>query len=245
MTARRTVAAVTGSVLIVMAGVVLLWSAVTTSTAQLSASTSGDGFFSAGTVELDQPETRVSLLFDADGLFPGKVVTSCVTLAYEGSIPADIRLHASRSGGTGLEDHVELRLSALPSGSCPNDDNGTSDDPGGIGPTDGNLPDAALPGLVAEPTPFDGLGGIAGQAADETADETAGEATADDGSVPVFVGLLGDLWRSHPDYGDGLVLLDGAEDGDRLVLGAEIEMVGGDEAQGLTTEFSIIIEARP
>ncbi len=194
MTARRSVVAVVASALVLLAAFTLLWSVATTSTAQLSASTSGSGFFNAGTVELDQPETTVALLFDADGLYPGRTVSSCVNVAYEGSIPADIRLHAARSGGTGLEEHVELRLTRTSRQTC-------DIDPGANPP--------------------------------------------DDGGAEVFVGLLGDLWRAHPDYGSGLGLVEGAERGDRLVLDAEIEMIGGDEAQGLTTQFAIIIEARP
>lgn len=198
MTARRTVVIVTASALMLLAAFMLMWSVATTSTAQLSASTSGDAFFSAGTVELDQPETTVALLFDTGGLYPGRTVRSCVHVAYEGSIPADIRLHADRSGGTGLEEHMELRLVEASRQGCP-------DDP------------------AAEPE---------------------GDELGDPG-LPVFTGLLEDLWLAHPDYGSGLVLLEGAERGDRLVLDAEIEMVGGDEAQGLTTEFAVIIEARP
>ncbi len=197
MTARRYVAVV-ASALMLLAAFALMWSVATTSTAQLSASTSGSGFFAAGTVELDQPETTVALLFDADGLYPGRTVSSCVNVAYEGSIPADIRLHASWSGGTGLEEHVELRLTRASRQTCAVDGSTDSD---------------------------------AGPAGDRSAD--------------VFAGLLGDLWRAHPDYGTGLVLVEGAERGDRLVLDAEIEMTGGDGAQGLTTEFAIIIEARP
>jgi len=195
MTARRSAVAVVASALVLLAAFTLMWSVATTSTAQLSASTSGSGFFNAGTVELDQPETTVALLFDADGLYPGRTVSSCVNVAYEGSIPADIRLHGSWSGGTGLEEHVELRLTRTSRQTCAVDGDTEPE-----GDTDGS---------------------------------------------EVFVGLLGDLWRAHPDYGSGLGLLDGAERGDRLVLDAEIEMVGGDDAQGLTTEFAIIIEARP
>jgi len=208
MTARRSVAIVIASALVLLAAFTLMWSVATTSTAQLSASTSGSGFFTAGTVELDQPETTVALLFDADGLYPGRTVSSCVNVAYEGSIPADIRLHASRSGGTGLENHVQLRLTRTSRQTCEVD--------GPIVPDDGEVDDGEVD-----------------------------DGQVDDGTSEVFVGLLGELWLAHPDYGTGLVLLEGAERGDRLVLDAEIEMVGGDEAQGLTTEFAIIIEARP
>ncbi len=213
MTARRSAVTIIASALVLLAALTLLWSAATTSTAQLRASTSGSGFFAAGTVELDQPETTVALLFDADGLYPGQTVSSCVNVAYEGSVPADIRLHASWSGGTGLEEYVELRVTRTSRSTCEVD--GTTNQ-------DATNQDAT----------------------DQDA-ETSGDGQATDAGVEVFAGLLGDLWRAHPDYRSGLVLLEGAERGDRLVLDAEIEMVGGDEAQGLTTEFAVIIEARP
>ncbi|MEL6981059.1 MAG: hypothetical protein AAFO29_01410 [Actinomycetota bacterium] len=138
MTLRRSAAIIASSVLVLGAALLLLWSVVTTSTAQLSASTSGSGSFSAGTVELDQPETSVALLFDADGLYPGRQVRSCVSIAYEGSVPADIRLHAAWSGGTGLEEHVELRLVQATDGTC-SEDGATSID----GPAEDSIDDPA------------------------------------------------------------------------------------------------------
>ncbi len=203
MSGRRLLISIVGSILFLGSALLLLWSAVSTSTARLSASTSGSGSFVAGTVDLAQPESAVALLFDADGLYPGLVVPSCVTIAYDGSIPASVRLHASRSGGTGLEDFVEFRLRVSDRDSCPDDDSAAEPDP------------AVEPESAADPAPL------------------------------VFDGLLGDLWRTHPDYDRGLWLLDEAEAGRRLVLEAEIELVADDEAQGRTTEFSLIIEARP
>lgn len=227
MTPRRTIVIVAGCALVVGAAFVLLWSVATTSTAQLTASTSGSGSFSAGTVELEQPETSVALLFDADGLYPGRQVTSCVSIAYEGSVPADIRLHASRSGGTGLEEHVELRLTQSSSGTCDEaDDEANSAE----SPSTDQGPDELA---AVDPIPFELT------AVDPPSTDDAGAAAS------VYTGLLGELWRAHPDYDNGLVLIERAERGDRLLLDAVVEMVGGDEAQGLTTEFAIIIEARP
>lgn len=226
MTGRRMIVIVTACALVVGAAFVLLWSVATTSTAQLTASTSGSGSFSAGTVELEQPETSVALLFDADGLYPGRQVTSCVSIAYEGSVPADIRLHASWSGGTGLEEHVELRLTQSSSGTCDDaDDEATSAE----SPSTDQGPDELA---AVDPIPFELT------AVDPAPDGAAAVAS-------VYTGLLGELWRAHPDYDNGLVLVERAEQGDRLLLDAVVEMVGGDEAQGLTTEFAIIIEARP
>jgi hypothetical protein len=193
MISRRFVLATAGSVLVIVAGLIVMWSSITTSTARLSASTGGSGFFSAGTVELDRPERTVALLFDADGLYPGQVVSSCVTIEYEGSLEADIRLHAARSGGTALEEHVVLRLWVDRGGSCPE-------------PLDGTVRPA---------------------------------------DRPAFDGLLGDLWRAHPDFAVGLPLLADAGAGDSFALWGEAVLTGGDEAQGLTTDFTVTIEARP
>lgn len=236
MTDRRYVLTIAGTLLFLGAALLLLWSAVSTSTAQLTASTSGSGSFEAGTVDLAQPESTVALLFDADGLYPGLVLPSCVTIAYDGSVPASVRLHASSTGGTGLEDFVELRLRVRRTGSCP--DEAATD--AAADPATGsvaNAEPAAEPGIVVEPGP----------APEPTPDAGGPEALAfaDDDPPLVFDGLLGDLWRRHPDFADGLELIDRAEAGDRLVLEAEVELRADDDAQGRTSEFAIIIEARP
>jgi hypothetical protein len=236
MTARRMIVIVTSCALVVGAAFVLLWSVATTSTARLTASTSGSGSFSAGTVELEQPETSVALLFDADGLYPGRQVSSCVSIAYEGSVPADIRLHASWSGGTGLEEHVELRLTQSSSGTC---DEAGDEANSAESPSTDQVPDELT---AVDPIPFE-LTAVDPAPEGLAPDDPAPEGTA--AAAPVYTGLLGELWRAHPDYDNGLVLVERAEQGDRLLLDAVVEMVGGDEAQGLTTEFAIIIEARP
>lgn len=206
MRTRRLALVLAGSSLVLAAGAIVVWSTVTTSTARLSATTDGSGFFAAGTVDLSRPESTVALLFDADGLYPGHTVSSCVLIEYDGSLDADVRLHASRSGGTSLEDFIDLRLWVRESGSCPEDDTAPEDDAG--------LGDDTGPG-----------------------GEPAGDV--------VYEGRLADLWRAHPDYAGGLVLAGDATAGDRLVLEAEAELVGGDDAQGRTTEFTVIVEARP
>lgn len=188
MSNTRLVVTIAGALAVLAAAGVLVWSAVATSSAQINASTSSSGLFSAGTVELDQAGDSVGLLFDADGLVPGRVVAGCVAIEYGGSLPAAVRLHASRAGGTGLEEHIEFRVWQLSSGSCPTE-------------------------TPAEPARF--------------------------------AGLLGELWRSHPDYDRGLGLTEASRSGDVVLLLAEAEVVGGDEAQGLTTEFTVVVEARP
>ncbi len=62
---------------------------------------------------------------------------------------------------------------------------------------------------------------------------------------PLFDGTLADLAATHPDYGRGLVLDPQARPGQRLALWAEATIVDDDRAQGLTTEFQIVMEARP
>ncbi len=217
MSARRLLLSVFGAALVLGAGVLLALRIVTTSTARLSASTSGSGTFEAGTVDLGQPESIVNLLFDADGLYPGIVVPSCVVIGYDGSIDADVRLHAASAGGTGLEDHVDLRLWLRRAGDCPD---------------------------AAERADADEAIGAAADLAGNDATGDAGSAVEDRGP-PAFDGLLGDLWRSHPDYDLGLTLIDRAEAGDRLVLEAEVELRDDPAAQGRTSEFTITVEARP
>lgn len=67
----------------------------------------------------------------------------------------------------------------------------------------------------------------------------------DDPATEVFRGRLSDLWRSHADFGDGLPLASPARPGDRLAVRVAATVVDDDRAQGLTTDFSFSIEARP
>jgi len=105
--------------IVVVAAAIMAWSTFTTSTARVSATTDSDSLFQASTLTLDRPNGEVSLLLNADGLYPGLETTGCVEVAYDGSIPASVRLHGAPGGGTGLEEFVEISLeqSAL-GGSC-------------------------------------------------------------------------------------------------------------------------------
>lgn len=169
--------------------VVLVWSAISTSSARVNASTSGTSFFSAGVVDLAQPDTVVELLFDADGLHPGVEVTGCIEVEYRGSIPASVRLHAARRGGSGLEEFVDVRVGLSSAGSCSGDE---------------NSPTSA-----------------------------------------VFRGRLEDLWTTHGSYERALVLDPAMVSGDRIVIHASASVIDDNRAQGLTTDFALIVEARP
>ena len=61
----------------------------------------------------------------------------------------------------------------------------------------------------------------------------------------LFDGRLDELWRRHGDYASGLTLVPSAEPGERLAIRARAEVVDDNRAQGLVTEFSFHVEARP
>ena len=178
-----------GVLIVVASIVVFVWSAVSTSSARVNATTSGNSFFTAGTIDLVQPDTAIELLFDADGLYPGGSTSGCVEIEYRGSIPVSVRLHADRVGGTGLESFIDLRIDDVTPDGCE----------------------------VASPE----------------ADRT------------VYDGRLARLWRTHSSYRDALELRGAMEPGDRMALLATAEVIDDNDAQGLTTEFTITVEARP
>ncbi len=70
---------------------------------------------------------------------------------------------------------------------------------------------------------------------------TAGDAEG----VPVYDGLLSDLWSTHSNYDNAIVLDPEMEAAERLVLYAVASVVDDNSAQGLSTDFSITLEARP
>lgn len=165
-----------------------VWNAIETSTARVNATTSANSVFSAGTVDLAQPFTVVELLFDADNLYPGVEVTGCVEVDYRGSVPADVRLHSQRLGGTGLEEYVTVRFIQSSSETC--DDDGVADGSG------------------------------------------------------IYEGTLGTFWREHGSYRNGIAVGQ-MQTGDRVVLHATASLVDDNTAQGLDTDFSLTVEARP
>jgi hypothetical protein len=174
---------------VIGAAVVLIASAISTSSARVSANTSGQSFFAAGTVSLRQPDAAVEMLFDADGLYPGVEVTGCVDIEYTGSVPAALRVHGERLGGTGLDDYVDLRMQVAPGGCT------------------------------------------------ASADEDAG--------TTIYDARLATMWLRHADYDSGVTVASAVRPGDRLALHASATIADDNRAQGLTTDFSITIEARP
>lgn len=118
MSRRTTVLRLAGALAVMLSAVTLVWNAASTSSARVSATTSGTSFFTTGVVDLAQPNSVVELLFDADGLYPGLDVSGCVEIEYRGSIPASVRLHAAHLGGSGLEAFVELRVTTVAAETC-------------------------------------------------------------------------------------------------------------------------------
>lgn len=187
------IGAVLGGAAFLAAAVVLVVSTVSTSSATLTASTTGSGTFSAAAVAIDRASDSVEVSFNADGLGPGVGVPGCIAFDYQGSVPAAVRLHAAVEGGTGLESYVDIRLTTRSAGTCEED----------------NAPQG-----------------------------TRGQVRV------VYDGRLSDLVAAHPSFGDGLRLPRMAN-GDRLVLESTASLVDDNDAQGLTTVFTMTVEARP
>lgn len=118
MTTRAQLAGSVLAVLVLACAVALGYSLFSTSTARVAATTeSTSSVFGTVDIELtvvpdaDGAESAESqLLFDAAGLYPGKVVISCVTLTARSELPLDVRLSGRREGGTGLDEFVEMTI---------------------------------------------------------------------------------------------------------------------------------------
>lgn len=98
---------------------IVVGSAVSTSSARIAATTSSDGLLGAATIALAQPDSAVELLLDADGLFPGVAVEGCVVVEYTGTVPVTLRLHGSRSESSNLDEYVDIELRRLDTDTCP------------------------------------------------------------------------------------------------------------------------------
>lgn len=65
------------------------------------------------------------------------------------------------------------------------------------------------------------------------------------GATTAFAGTLSALSTEHGDFGAGVPLLVGAADGDAVTVRVRIELRNDNRAQGLDSQFWIVVEARP
>jgi hypothetical protein len=110
----RRVGALVGGIAVIIAAGALVWSAVATSSARVSATTETTGFFSSGTMELAQDSTAQRFLFDAEGLYPGAAIEGCVEISYTGSLAGTMRAYATPAATTGLDRFVDMTLEVVP-----------------------------------------------------------------------------------------------------------------------------------
>lgn len=73
-------------------------------------------------------------------------------------------------------------------------------------------------------------------------DENCQDFVAD---IPVYRGPLDQLWLDHPTFAEGLRLLPAAVDGETTTMRVRLEVESDNDAQGRTTDFSLIVEGRP
>jgi hypothetical protein len=112
------VASAIGSLLVLGAAVVFVWSGVTTASARIAATTSNDSsLINAAVIDLvvdgGQDVASTGLLIDAAGLYPGRVVERCFEVAYRGTpIGVPVRMFGLSGGGTGLEAYLETTVEA-------------------------------------------------------------------------------------------------------------------------------------
>lgn len=64
-------------------------------------------------------------------------------------------------------------------------------------------------------------------------------------SATAFSGRLSNLWQEHGSFADGLDLIPAAANGDAVTVRLAFEVASDDRAQGLMTEFMVVLEARP
>ncbi|MEZ5227832.1 MAG: hypothetical protein R2710_14500 [Acidimicrobiales bacterium] len=186
----RPLAAIAAPIVVVAAGV-LAWSVGTTASGRVSASTDNrSSLFTSAVVDLEVATGQATqLLFDVDGLYPGRVETSCVEVTYTGSLDADVRLHGRATGGTGLDDYLAttIELGRMATGDCES--------------------------FVADEALFDER--------------------------------LSGLTARHGSYEQGIRLAAAMTPGEQLALRASVSVLDDDAAQGLGSEFWVIVEARP
>jgi hypothetical protein len=72
-----------------------------------------------------------------------------------------------------------------------------------------------------------------------------GDCTGFSAERELFAGTLSELWAAHPDFASGVVIADAATSGLAQVLRVTAAVADDDGAQGRSTEFWVVLEARP
>ena len=111
---RRKSVALVGALVLVGLMFLVIASIRTSSARFVDTTASEANLFEAGTVDV-VTEHPSELVFRANNVYPGLVLENCVVVVYRGSLaPAEIRLHASIDGGTGLERFLLFEVTAAP-----------------------------------------------------------------------------------------------------------------------------------
>lgn len=76
-------------------------------------------------------------------------------------------------------------------------------------------------------------------------DCAASDGTPGAGSTELYSGRLDAFWRRHGSYGSGLDVGPTLVSGERIAVVAVAAIIDDNRAQGLTTDFTLTIEARP
>lgn len=66
--------------------------------------------FQAGTVNLSDADSGFALFDGSTLLGPGDVQVACIEVTYSGSLDAEVRLYGAVTGGSGLEDYLDLTI---------------------------------------------------------------------------------------------------------------------------------------
>lgn len=64
-------------------------------------------------------------------------------------------------------------------------------------------------------------------------------------SPTLFNGTLDEMWRDHSSYADGIEIGRDMTTGDRVTLVGRAELLDDQDAEGLYTDFALVVEARP
>lgn len=95
-----------GLALLVIASAV----AVRSSSAAFTATTANTGnSWEAGSVTLGDDDSDTAM-FSVTGMMPGDPEVRCIEVSYSGSLDADVKLYGAITGGTGLEDYIDITV---------------------------------------------------------------------------------------------------------------------------------------
>jgi predicted ribosomally synthesized peptide with SipW-like signal peptide len=119
------------TLIVFLVGVIASVVGLATWSAYSSTTSNTNNQFQTGSVTLTDNDSGTAM-FNMSGARPGDTVSKCITVSYTGSLTSNVKLYGAATGGNGLDQYLDLKVSrgafsgATPSGMACTDGAGSN-----------------------------------------------------------------------------------------------------------------------